>query len=146
MHKLSSVLLVGCFLSGCTAIALENPHAPNFVTVLIAPDHQRQDNPAIQVVNIKTASGFQSVDFPWDKTNISAFYVKPGKYVVRAVCKRNWPSPPTDNKTYRLPYGLGTDDSSETFTMTVGSGNRYWLDCIPGLDKSEFRLGEMVSD
>jgi hypothetical protein len=127
---------------------LVNPHAAGFGSVSIEVSNNLNGGPlgevTVRILKIQAVSGTEEKDFPGDKPGITNLYLKAGNYKVKAVCERNWPNPPKDGSTYRLPYGLGTDDTSETFTIHIEADKDYLLDCVPGIDKSEFKLGRIV--
>jgi hypothetical protein len=145
MKGLSAIYFLGlAFVTGCSSIMLDNPHAVGFGGVSIEVGNDHNGGPlgkaTVKILEIQTASGTEARDFPSDKPGIKNLYLKAGRYKVRGICERNWPNPPKDGSTYRLPYGLGTDDASETFTISIETDKNYLLDCVPGIDKSEFTL------
>ncbi len=122
-------------LSSCTSISLSKPTSPDFGTIILLsvdPNGTPVDNGAatVQVIRIQTFDGAQHLDIPSENPHMKAFYLQPGKYTLKLDCRRNWPLP-DNGATARLPYGLGLDDASETFQISVERGQRYLLDCIP---------------
>lgn len=144
INSILCLLAIGmvCVLGGCTSISLSKPVSSDFAAInvlTVGPNGGPDDNgaPTVQVISIHTPDGSQHLEIPGEKPHIKVFYLRPGKYTLKLDCLRNWPLP--DNATTtRLPFGLGLDDASETFQVSVESGQRYLLDCIPGMTKSQF--------
>ena len=129
-------------LSACAQITASRPLQFGYATLNIRTDSD--DAPAVQIIEARSADGSAEVNFPGEQPPIKHLYLRTGNYELKVDCKRNWLHPPADGTTYRLPYGLGLDDASEKITVSVHAGKEYFLDCKPGLTKSEFIFDEDV--
>ncbi|MGH7238882.1 MAG: hypothetical protein ACREHG_02330 [Candidatus Saccharimonadales bacterium] len=146
MNRAAVLLIICGLIAGCSSILLDNPHSPDFATVNVAVDFGHKEKPLIQIISIKTINGTQDTTFTGNKPYVKILYLRQGKYTVKADCQQNWPNAPQNGSTYRLPYGIGTDDSSEVFTISVKAGMEYWLSCLPGLNKSKFQLIPIIGN
>lgn len=134
-------VVLAALLSACAQITTSRP-VFGYATVNMRPNSN--DTPAVQIIEVKSTDGSATASFPGNQPYIKHLYLRTGEYELKVDCRRNWPNPPADSSTYRLPYGLGTDDSSERITVSVQAGKIYFLDCDPGLNKSEFIFREDV--
>ena len=139
---LAVAAVVVTLISACAQITANRPMQFGYATVNVRTDSD--DAPAVRVIGVQTEDGLARVTFPGDKPQIRHLYLRTGNYEFQVDCLRNWPHPPSDGTTYQLPHGLSLDDASEKVTVSVYAGKEYFLDCKPGLTKSEFIFGEDV--
>ena len=137
------MLILSASCAGCSPFAFKDPHSGSFSEVTIAigdgTNGSAQGEYALEVKEFTTP--FTALVLA-DATLYRDIYLKAGSYRVDATCRRDWATP-DNGQTTRLPYGLGTDDRSEHFDITIEPHKKYVLDCTPGMDKSTFFLREI---